>query len=459
MRRRANAELMSADERQGTDPPERDICGFRLLRRIHAGERTHAYLASAPDEQLAVLRLFRRQDADVTAATELAMEDAVSSAHISRSFDVGASSRDEPILVTERLGERLSHTLERDGLVAAGSIVSLLAPIVSTCAELHAAGLAHGSVNAAHIRFADDGRPVLTGADGGLPASPSACRDDLRGFSAVASLVLARTDPDTRARGMRDIVAWVADECDSPELLSDGFYSDLECRVFALADPLPFALAVGQAAVAEEVPLRRQRELRQRDDDRSVISAVLAGEFGFSIELLRQLVADVAGKLAGVKRRRRLIGLGVAVFLIGLVASLVLLPSDVQAEPAPSTSTPRAHSPLVIPETGTLPVDALSALLPARLGCMRAADSECLSGVYEAGSPAAEADAAALRAGKADPFPVLSLPEDDRKLGSAERHGEAVIIRVSAISAEITSASVLLLETEAGWVIRDVFPA
>lgn len=152
-----------------------------------------------------------------------------------------------------------------------------------------------------------------------------------------------------------------------------------------------------------------------------------------------------------------MLGVGAIVFAIGLTAALVLIPGGAQAQPEPKGGEAVPSHPTTVAAPQLAARDALEALLEARRDCRSREDADCVAALYEAGASAADAEKAALTAGRSDPYPVLSLPATVRELGEPDSHGEAVIITVTATGSGDNAASVLLMETEAGWRIRDVF--
>ncbi|WP_141899036.1 hypothetical protein [Paramicrobacterium agarici] len=436
------------------------VCGFRVLRRLHTGERTHAFLASDAQSRHVVLRVFLGSEGPARSREELELAARVANDHVQSADDVGAAALDEPVLVCERLGRRLSELLENAGFVAAGSIVTLAAPLASALKELHFAGIAHGSVDVAHVRFAGDGRPVLVGADGGLPATPATIKADLEGLAYVVASALHHSDERTRSQGASQVTSWLQDQCSGPDKPPGELYDDLECRIFALAPPLPFA--VGREATSNEYhgEGRRSRQLRERHRD-STLSALLEGELSFSLPAAVAVLRRIREGMRGRSRAARLAGVAALVFVVCLVGAFLLLPQSTSArEPGHGTpvrtTAPAAVVPAASPDLP--PIDALDALLDARTECRHSAQvSTCLGELYEPDSPALDADLSAAESHKADPFPTLSLPATARTYSKPETSGGAVVVTIGDAQSMQKPVSVLMIRTETGWLLRDVF--
>ncbi|MET0590509.1 MAG: hypothetical protein ABWZ77_04970, partial [Naasia sp.] len=181
-----------------------------------------------------------------------------------------------------------------------------------------------------------------------------------------------------------------------------------------------------------------------------------------------------------LRQVRRPVWVGAAGVAVALIAAVVLVPpredpaeavstaqsdtsaaadaqADADADERPDASTDPVETVADPPEAsepggevqGDDPLAAVSALLAMRQRCIAAESPDCLDGVVQPGS-VAEADALAaieaVQAGETVPAPI---PFD----------GEAPLVQRTGGSAIITagSVSVLLVDGEAGWRLRDVF--
>lgn len=434
----------------------RRICGYEVIRRVHTGLRTSVYLARSADDSVVALRVFHGEDAAANTMAEVSLSQGSQSRHLDHPHDIGLTTSDEPVLVSERLGARLSTQLENAGHIAAGSIVTLLGPLVGALRDLHRRGRTHGAVDTGHIRLSStDGRPVFVGADGGERTSAQGVRDDLLGLASIAELVLHHADEDTRRRGMSTIVTWLRSLCADPVHIDGDRYADIECRIFALADPLPFAVPEATSAPVSDQDSRRLRRNRTRHT-RSLASRLLEGELSFSLEAL----TSAAGAVRRIVRDHpRAVRLGISatvIFALSLTLSLVLLP-DPKSDQASSAPTPTVTVTEVRVGVDLSPSRALVALLKARRDCYEHNSAACLSRLYEPDSSALETELAAIVSSKADPFTSLSAPADKRAISPIESKGGVATAVVS--TDETQPVSVLIVCTETGWVIRDVFDA
>jgi hypothetical protein len=68
-----------------------------------------------------------------------------------------------PVLVLDHApGGSLAALLGRRGRLRAGEVVTVVVPLATTLAQVHAAGLVHGAVTPGNVLFAADGRPLLS---------------------------------------------------------------------------------------------------------------------------------------------------------------------------------------------------------------------------------------------------------------------------------------------------------
>lgn len=440
---------------------EATICGYSPLRRLHTGERTTAFLARDPDSGTpVVLRVFTGPEGPARALTELEMVAHVDTPHLQSAEDIGVSPTGDPVLVTARLGRRLSELLDGGGYIAPGSIVTLAAPIAAALRRLHESGIAHGAVDVAHVRLASDGSPVLVGADGGLAATPTNVRSDLEGFAHLLDSVLQNSDGSCRSRGMSEITAWLRNQCQGPDRPPADTYTDLECRIFALATPLPFAVGETQPVPTQRGDWTRERSVRRRDGG-SPVAALLEGELSFSLGEIRNVLRHLVDRLRG--GRGRLIIVAVLIFAVCLTGALWLVPQSTSADEPSSGQT--AHSVPTPTLINVVPGDlneseALGMLLAERRACREQGHAaRCLAHVYETGSPALDADTAALGPSAGDVFPVLSLEPARRDVTAQRASGGFAAFIVSDSEAKSQPVSVVLVKTETGWLIRDIFDA
>lgn len=471
------------------------VCGYRLVRLIQRGRRQTVYLGRAGtdvnDAATMAVKIFTGPDSDADAESEIIFGARVSSPFLPAVHDVGVTRDGSPVIISERLGERVSTLLGDSVQLAAGAVVTLIAPVATALRVLHAEGITHGDVSTSRVRVTPDGRPVLMCGrrtmSHDVAGFRSAVAADLRDYARFVDAVLDHTDPQTAGRGRASIVDWLT-STDSDDATSPGsnLFDELECRVFELARPLPFTLGSVSTHTDREIPSRAvmgdspgKEEVYRSGRMRRIASLVpdpladfLSGELGESpASRLRDLHAGVARWISPTRRLRPLL-VACAVFTLAIAGALTLLPATSDASDHPTTSgemssgatrSPMSQStvkatPPASSGSETDPVQALRSLLTKRAGCFARGDVGCLDSVYQDGSPAAAADRAALTDGAGDPNALLSLPVIELAFSQPQPQGDAVIVVVSAPKRpETAPVPVLIMRTGTGWVIRDVF--
>ena len=196
-----------------------NVGGYRLVRKLGAGERAEIHLGHAGSSQpptgdrIAAIKIFRPSTDDASVDREIEALARASSRHLLELKDLATDRAGRPCLILPRLGSgNLGRLLAvHDGLEA-GEIVSILVPVVEAVRELHRVGVAHGSVTPASVLFDDGGAPVLARFGG-------ACLiGDFPQTDGGQSLTWAFLDEDQHAiddrAGLRDLVGTVLDRLD-----------------------------------------------------------------------------------------------------------------------------------------------------------------------------------------------------------------------------------------------------
>ncbi|WP_168223442.1 hypothetical protein [Plantibacter sp. M259] len=202
------------------------VAGRRLVRRLGEGREWTAYSTvlahagsahggrtdqAAPAGDAVLLRA-RADAAERDLWRRAAILSRLDHPHIVRLVDVAEDPAGLPCLLVERLaGGTLGELLRRRESIAPGEAVTILAPLVDAIRAAHLSGISHGSISASAVRFADDGRPVLSGwsgaapvdhqtIDGGLGRTAPAFAADWTAFAGLMDGVLQATDPDETPR-------------------------------------------------------------------------------------------------------------------------------------------------------------------------------------------------------------------------------------------------------------------
>ena len=494
------------------DPPStrelgaRELAGYRVLRSLARDERAevllgHRSVPASPGSSDAVvqtvaLKVSPASDTGWEAALrECAALERARGEHVVDLLDLDAD--EESIrLVFERLPRGdLAELLRVRARLDAGEAVTLLAPIALTLLRLHAAGIAHGTLNARTVLFRDDGSPTLIGFSGaelfeaGAPEvvleQVEAVRRDRLAARVLSATVLGRVD-DGRARAARELNDDV-ERCDEelilPLLASRLF--DVAAAVpvrFTAEEPemdaaasAPRVVPVGQALVEfEGLPSGRGPSRIAAGLGRLVPEPVLQRVLD-AVE--RSPVAPVARDAAETvrrrwgswtpSRRRVVLAVGAAALTAGALTAVVPLgastgttSSAIAASGAtrPTGSASASSDQLAADPalTGDDPLTAARALVTARERCLSSLSVICLDRVDESGSGALKDDRGAIRAAQQGgelPDPLESAGPGAPVL--IERLGDSALVRLG----EAASASLLLVKGEAGWRIRDVIAA
>ncbi|HEU0257297.1 MAG TPA: hypothetical protein VFQ96_05600, partial [Microbacteriaceae bacterium] len=299
-----------------------------------------------------------------------------------------------------------------------------------------------------------------------------------------------------------------SDGVDAPDADDPGSTSDagsaleaLEDAVFAYAPPEPLTTQVEEPEAAQGGAAPTADSDTGTGFDLGPDTPAQPSAYGRPLafetrgsSLIDQARNVIEPLIRGLRRRRRpLIVAGVA-GAVALAAALAALPLG--SAPAPSTGAPGdaaastgrgatdrdsgaagaagTTSPSPSEATGVGgtaedtatpsgrdagaaadPASAAVALLLARERCFSSGSAACLARVDEPGSPQARADAAVL-AGTAEHKPVTYA---GREAALVQRNGGAALVSVdpAAGTKNAPPLSVLVMETESGWALREVF--
>lgn len=490
--------------------PTAQVAGYSIVRVLARDPRATLLLAQH-DGQPCVLRIVSeeydatRLDREIDARARAAHE------HAATVLDLATSDTGAPVVVLEHLsGPRLDELLDRRrGDLSAGEAVTLIVPLLEAVTTAHDRGLTFGGLAADGVRLRSDGAPVITRFSAaragavlpphfrGREAEYRVDHDSARSLAAViarhvatppgdALLAVLEGDPAADlAAGFRSTVAALFD-CAAPAPVrtapSSARPGDPDVRDRGVLHPPgardggmrePRALHSG-AAPLHDAPTppdesRLAPVLRRLALPDSLAHTVLAAE----ARLVALGAAVRARSLPGVKPRT--VALGIAGAVSVLLALLILSAGNSDegdgstAGPAASAS-PSSDRPVMsegstplrderdqAPERHLSPepeqwVDIVSHLVERWLVCReRVAVAACAPDSTHAGSSAE----AALHAPQEDSVVALDeWREGERELVVVERMGAAVI--VDLVGPETTTASLLLMRSEAGWRLRDV---
>lgn len=489
--------------------PTAQVAGYSIVRVLARDPRATLLLAQH-DGQPCVLRIVAeeydaaRLDREIDARARAAHE------HAATVLDLATSDTGAPVVVLEHLsGPRLDELLDRRrGDLSAGEAVTLIVPLLEAVTTAHDRGLTFGGLAVDGIRLRSDGAPVITRFSAaragavlpphfrGREAEYRVDHDSARSLAAViarhvatppgdALLAVLEGDPAADlAAGFRSTVAALFDCAEpapvrtapssarpgDPDVRDRGVLHPPGARDGGVREPraLPSGAAPLRDAPTPPGESRLAPLLRRLALPDALAHTVLAAE----ARLVALGAAVRARSLPGV--RPRTVALGVAGAVSVLLALLILGAGNsdeddgstagpaASASPSERPAMSQGSTPLrderdEAPERHLSPepeqwVDIVSVLVERWLICReRVAVAACAPDSTHAGSSAE----AALHTPEEDSVVALQAwSEGERELVVVERMGAAVI--VDLVGPETTTASLLLMRSEAGWRLRDV---
>lgn len=313
-------------------------------------------------------------------------------------------------IVMDRLRHGTLHNLVvTRGHLHPGEVVTVLAPVALTVAQLHDAAVVHGDLSAANIGFDSRGRPVVL--DLGVSAVIGTPREEVYGTPGfVAPEVVAgeslTPSADVYAMGA---LGWYALTGDPPPLPAER--PDLA----DLADGVPAEMVDGLERALHPDPAQRgtARELATRIFDSALPAPITPGS-GTSPETMlthrvRELARDASGASARPRsphsrRERReelrtrsraahlriVTSLVAAVLLGGVGVAVAATGRGEPSAPAPASLSATPVS--VTPVTPVTPLEVLDALVAARAAAWANGEIDALAEVFAADSEALERD-------------------------------------------------------------------
>ncbi|WP_181408937.1 protein kinase domain-containing protein [Schumannella soli] len=231
------------------------IAAVRVLRVLHSSPRRRLLVVHDEGGTPRVMKHWSRHDDRVD--RELRALDRARGDHVVRLIDVGDDG-DGVAAVLER-AERgdLARLLRDRATISSGELVTIMAPLASTVARLHRAGVAHGRITAHRVLFDSSGAPQLCGFGGaelfehGLaPAHLERLESVRRDRDAVALLARSLAERITGGAGRRalDAVQRAAADPDDP-------LGRLSAELFAFSSGSPVRFPIETDAEGPAEPL------------------------------------------------------------------------------------------------------------------------------------------------------------------------------------------------------------
>ncbi|MDQ0895998.1 hypothetical protein [Agromyces ramosus] len=500
-------------------PADTRVAGYRLLRRIASGDRADIYLATVDhsrtsgDEEsgtaLVALRIYDRARWNESIAVEVEAMSSDASGTLPLLYDIATLDDGRCCLAVERIAGIPASRLLAERRLEPGEAVTLLAPIVAAVAELARLGFVHTRLTVADVLIDDAGRPRLVGLGAlqRIPAQRGADRTALlrRSHEALAGLISDVGDATRPAGALEAVDGLLRARLDARPFTSCE--EEVERALFAAATPEPIAGIVPRARPAA-LPARMTTTPESQhgapmpvDDEAGAGPADLAdaverrrGPGGLRTLLaLAQLpgidefagAADVdptrpllARLRAAASTRQRPLAFGALIGGGALVLLLTLVPPATAggAGPAPTMPTADAETPLGdasaaggdrSPAASASPrprpavdsddaVAAVAELLELRSSCFATLDLACLDQVAQPGSAVEADDRAAIVAAR-EGSAAESVEFDLDAIAVSAEMGAAVLVTVQYIDAEREPASILVMRSEAGWRLRELF--
>lgn len=266
------------------------IGGYRLIRRLGAGERAevflgHTGLTESAQWATAAIKIFKPGVAQQSIDQEVTVLSRTSSRHLLRLSDVTTGPHGRQCLVFPRLGGGSLARLLADRLTLEhGEIVTILAPIAEAIAELHDARCFHGALRPGSVMFDEAGAPIVVRfgrastfgtAPGGqgvrrstaaeLMTEPGVA-DDLQHLRTLAETLIARHSPGESTGRSVELMEWLGAAKRSAE--APTFARELHSRLFELAQAMPIGVQpVRLAALGSTIRVNHTSMIASAEDD------------------------------------------------------------------------------------------------------------------------------------------------------------------------------------------------
>ena len=393
--------------------------------------------------------------------------------------------------------------------MSAGEAVTVLAPACLAVAELHRVGVAHGRIDSGSILFDSTGAPVLAcfgearlvgdfphpPQSSSLTSAQAAAEPDLRADrKQLAALTLGVLE---HVKGAESVISWLQHQPSTDANLA----TELADRLFLMASPTPVALRVVNEETASTLfDVRDALNLPHR--------APTFGDEPHTAKAPAEMAEEPGGLLAGIRtalhlpewldtivdewvRKARNVGLidrvrsalapvrkpvwvAAAAGATALIVSAILLGGADQPSTTPAAHTvgegadggkPTVstidHTPMPAGLADPDPAVAARALLGLRTNCISDLSVLCLDRVNQQGSAAMDADRHLIRQQQATATPGVEPDFSAAEIELIDELGDGALLDVvlAGVPSEgvpPVTASLLLVRTEIGWLIRDL---
>jgi hypothetical protein len=480
-------------ERSGT------VCGYRILRHApdrHGGRCHHGARDDGDGTRSSVTVVSFEPVAEDGRAMRLVERlDALEGECVPRVLDVCRDGDRAVLVVLEYCGDALSTILAAGGRLDGGEVVTITAPILAALTGIHDRGFVHGGLSLSSIAIGTGGKPLLLGLERAEQAPSTGDRrewdrrvgDDLRAFSdLVSDLAETVVDGEVRERTRR-AAETIRAGAESP--FSPATRSAAEVRLFEIADPVALALALPMETAVDDRPERAARSLapgserrprrRERRRARDLVREVGTGLLRRAPRVTARVIGSLSPTIRWVRsggRGRRVLLAGIAAIVTAVVVALSVPTTGPRAQEPhtgranraviettgprdPNTPVPGTPSAAEPPQNGSaVPVDddavaATRGALDVIAGCAADRSIECWGRALEPGS---DLLGTVTARGTTELPAALLQPVEALDIAEREDFGDARLVSLTP-SDGTTPASVLMVRTEAGWRIREVF--
>jgi hypothetical protein len=249
--------------------PEGSLAGYRLLRRLAAGDRADVYLAvvdgRAAGERsgvvedgavimgapLVVMRVYGPAADDEAITTEIEAMDADPTGTLPRLVDVANVPDGRACLVVERISGRPLSELLAEGGLTPGQVVTALAPIVVALRHLADRALVHTRLAASDVLVDDTGRPRLLGLGAlcrldRLDSAADRIAASREGHAALLRLIEDAAAATTGRAAFTPVLGLVRTALDARPFRR--VEPEIERAIFAVAPARPLLDAIDRAA-------------------------------------------------------------------------------------------------------------------------------------------------------------------------------------------------------------------
>lgn len=390
-----------------------EIAGFRVVREVR--EEADRRVLAVFDE--VALEAHVAIDDGAALAAEAAALEGIEHRHLAAIVDV-ATVDGAPVVLRAHQSCTLATWLLRRGAPTTGETSTVLAPVLETLDALHGTGVTGVRLDMRSIGIDDDGAPVLAGVgarlatDAPTPAWRAADAGVAADLHAASALVA-------------DLLGAAGAACPAPvaSALERGALSEAADALLEAHPGLPLRMEAHDAPAPSRSARRRVASTGASGWVARALDAALAAS-----RTVRRPVWIAGG-----------LGLVAAIAALG-VPALAGEPDDGDAATQGTGDDDALVAPAPVaspPEEATAAVDAALALLEQRDACIEHDDEQCLAAIVDADG-GVELDAWS--------------PAQDAEAEVVATMGDAVLVRIEG---ETAPASVLIVRTEAGWLLRD----